>query len=177
MNGEPDDRALPGIPEGGFDGIVDVYGGPSLAFATNVLGNREDAEDAVQESFIQIFRNLGAYDPGRSLKTWIFTIVYRRCLDMLKKKKRFQAAFAKARHELPVSSIPGRGGDLPSALLDVLSPRERTALTLWANEGYTAEEIGGILAVSGNTARVTLFKARRKIKVLLENSHVSLQNG
>lgn len=177
MNGQSDEAVLPGIPEGGFDAIVDLYGGPALAFAVNVLGNREDAEDAVQESFVQVFRNLGRYDRGRSFKTWLFTIVYRRCLDMLKKRKRLHAAFSKARYELPVSSNPGPGGDLPSRLLDVLSPRERTALTLWANEGYNSEEIGGILAVSGNAARVTLFKARRKIKALLEDSHASLQNG
>ena len=177
MRERPGDGASLGLPDGGFDGIVDLYGGQSLAFAMNVLGNKEDAEDAVQESFVQVFRNLGAYDSGRSFKTWLFTIVYRRCLDMMKKKRRFQAAFAKARHEFPVSSNPGPGGDLPSDLLNVLSPRERTALALWANEGFSAEEIGGVLAVSGNAARVMLFTARRKIKALLEDRHASRQNG
>jgi RNA polymerase sigma-70 factor, ECF subfamily len=177
MSGRPGEEASTGLPKGGFDGIVDLYGGQALAFAMNVLGNREDAEDVVQESFVQVFRNLGAYDPGRSFKTWLFTIVYRRCLDTMKKKRRFQAAFAKARHEFPVSSNPGSGGTLSSDLLNVLPPRERTALALWANDGFSAEEIGGVLTVSGNTARVMLFKARRKIKALLEDRHASLQNG
>ena len=101
MSGQNSEETPSGIPEAGFDGIVDIYGGQALALAINVLGNRQDAEDVVQESFIQVFRNLGSYDPGRSFKTWLFTIVYRRCLDMLKKKKRFRAAFEKASHEFP----------------------------------------------------------------------------
>lgn len=101
MSGRPGEEASPGLPEGGFDGIVDLYGGQSLAFAMNVLGNREDAEDVVQESFVQVFRNLGAYDPGRSFKTWLFTIVYRRCLDMMKKE-----AVPSGVRESPVRASP-----------------------------------------------------------------------
>jgi RNA polymerase sigma-70 factor, ECF subfamily len=166
-----------GIPEAGFEGIVDLYGGHVLAFALNVLGNREDAEDAVQESFIQVFRNLANYDPGRSLKTWVFTIVYRRCLDIMKKKRRFFAAFEKAKHELPVFSNPSPRRLLPADILGTLSARERTALSLWANEGSSARDISRVLACSESTARVTLFSARKKIRCLLENRNASLQNG
>jgi RNA polymerase sigma-70 factor (ECF subfamily) len=177
MGGQKQEEITPGVPQGGIDGVVGLYGGQVLAFAVNVLGNREDAEDAVQESFIQVFRNLGSYDPGRSFKTWIFTIVYRRCLDMLKKKKRFRAAFEKAKHEFPVSSNPGPVGAVPAEVLKAISARERTALSLWANEGYSAREISGVLSCSETTARVMLFNARKKIRALLENHHASLQNG
>jgi RNA polymerase sigma-70 factor, ECF subfamily len=171
------DKIPPKTPEAGFDGIVDLFGGQALAFAINVLGNREDAEDVVQESFIQVFRNIGNYDPGRSFKTWLFTIVYRRCLDVLKKKRRFHAAFEKAKHEFPVFSNPGPGSPLPADVLKAISARERTALALWANEGCSAREIAAILFCSESTARVTLFNARKKIRALLENPHASMQNG
>ncbi len=61
-------------------------------------------------------------------------------------------------------------------LLDRLSPRERLAAALWANEGLTAAEIAGVLGCSASTARVYLFNARRKIKALLEESHEALGN-
>lgn len=101
---------------------------------------------------------------------------------MVRKKKRFADFSAKARFE---PAVLGRGGNpggndpepLPSALLAGLSPRERTALTLWANEGCTAKDISEVLACSASTARVYLFNARRKIKALLENDHGLLQNG
>ena len=56
-----------------FRGIVDAYKSQVMALAMNILGNREDAEDACQETFVQVFRHLADYDPGRSLRTWIFS--------------------------------------------------------------------------------------------------------
>jgi len=162
--------------------MLDSYGNLVLSVALNVLGNRQDAEDVCQETFLQVFRNLDRYDPARSFKTWLLTIAYRRSLDMLRKKRRFSEFSARARFE---PALTGRGGNphpadpapLPSALLKRLSPRERTALSLWANEGYTAKDISEVLACSASTARVYLFNARRKIKTLLENDHGLLQNG
>jgi len=153
-----------------------------MAVALNVVGNRQDAEDVCQETFIQVFRHLDRYDPMRNFRTWLLTIVYRRSIDMIKKKRRFSEFTARARFEPAVAE---RGGNphfadpepLPSALLTKLSPRERTALCLWANEGYTARDISEVLECSASTARVYLFNARRKIKALLENDHGLLQNG
>ena len=162
--------------------MVDAYGKLVMAVALNVVGNREDAEDVCQETFIQVFRHLDRYDPMRSFRTWLLTIVYRRSIDMIKKKRRFSEFSARARFD---PALAERGGNphpadpkpLPSALLTKLSPRERTALCLWANEGYTARDISEVLECSASTARVYLFNARRKIKVLLENDHGLLQNS
>lgn len=162
--------------------MVEAYGNLVMSVALNVVGNRQDAEDVCQETFLQVFRHLDRYDPMRNFKTWLLTIVYRRSLDMIKKKRRFSEFSARARFEPAVAE---RGGNphptdpkpLPSALLTRLSPRERTALCLWANEGYSARDISEVLECSASTARVYLFNARRKIKALLENDHGLLQNG
>jgi RNA polymerase sigma-70 factor (ECF subfamily) len=162
--------------------MVETYGTLVMSVALNVVGNRQDAEDVCQETFLQVFRHLARYDPSRSFKTWLLTIVYRRSLDMIRKKRRFSEFSARARFE---PAVAGRGGNpnpagpepLPSALLGRLSPRERTALCLWANEGYTARDISEVLRCSASTARVYLFNARRKIKTLLENDHGLLQNS
>jgi RNA polymerase sigma-70 factor (ECF subfamily) len=162
--------------------MVEAYGNLVMSMALNVVGNRQDAEDICQETFLQVFLHLDRFDQARSFKTWLLTIVYRRSLDMIKKKRRFAEFSARARFEPAVAE---RGGNphpaapdpLPSALLKALSPRERTALCLWANEGYTAKDISEVLACSASTARVYLFNARRKIKSSLENDHGLLQNG
>lgn len=162
--------------------MVEAYGNLVLSVALNVVGNRQDAEDVCQETFLQVFRRLDRYDRARSFKTWLLTIAYRRSLDMVRKKRRFSEFSARARFEPAVLSRganphPADPEPLPSVLLEKLSPRERTALTLWANEGYTAKDISAVLACSASTARVYLFNARRKIKALLENDHGLLQNG
>jgi RNA polymerase sigma-70 factor (ECF subfamily) len=162
--------------------MVESYGNLVMSVALNVAGNRQDAEDVCQETFLQVFRNLDRYDPARSFKTWLLTIVYRRSLDMIRKKRRFSEFSDRARFE---PAVAGRGGNphpadpepLPSALLKSLSPRERTALCLWANEGYTAKDISQVLTCSASTARVYLFNARRKIKAMLENDRGLLQNS
>ena len=162
--------------------MVDAYGTLVLSVALNVLANRQDAEDVCQETFLQAFRHLERYDRERSFKTWLLTIAYRRSLDMLRKRRRFREFAARARSEEAAAAERRNPGPespppLPSELLETLSPRERTALCLWANEGYTAKDIAEVLACSASTARVYLFNARRKIKALLEKDHGLLQHG
>ena len=165
-----------------FQMIVERYTAPAMALAMNILGNRADAEDACQELFIQVYRNLKSYNKDRSFKNWVYTILYRRCLDHIKRQRRSAELIRKVGRETvlvtpanPGYSQPPR--NLPSAFLEVLKAKERTALCLWANEGYTAPEIGEVLRCSASTARVHLFQARKKIKKLLEQGDVSLQNG
>jgi RNA polymerase sigma-70 factor (ECF subfamily) len=165
-----------------FKMIVDGYGALAMAMAVNILGNRDDAEDACQEAFIQVYRKLEDFDRTRSFKTWFYTILYRRCLDYLRRRRRSLELLKKARREaarLQAADLnpDPPAGNLPSDLLERLNSRERTALCLWANEGYTAGEISQVLRCSAGTARVYLFQARKKIKKLLEQRHVSLQNG
>ena len=165
-----------------FRMIVERYSAPAMSLAMNILGNRDDAEDACQELFIQVYRHLKSYDKDRSFKNWVYTILYRRCLDHLKRRRRSAELVKKMGRETvlatpanPGHSHPSRS--LPSNLLEQLKAKERTALCLWANEGYTAQETSEVLRCSASTARVYLFQARKKIKKLLEQGHVSLQNG
>ena len=164
-----------------FGSIVETYRSQVMALAVNILRNKEDAEDAAQDTFIQVFRHFADYDAERSFKTWIFTIVHRRCLDTLRKKKRFRLAFDRMKRDLDESvrnthGIPVSENGLPADLLGNLSPKERSALSLWANEGFTSREISEVLGCSEGTARVHLFAARKKIKILLEKRHGTLSN-
>jgi RNA polymerase sigma-70 factor (ECF subfamily) len=162
--------------------MVTAYGTLVLSVALNVLANRQDAEDVSQETFLQVFRHLDRYDRERSFKTWLLTIAYRRALDMARKRRRFKEFEARAKREAAAAVErrnpgPEAPAALPSKLLETLSPRERTALCLWANEGYAAKDIAQVLSCSASTARVYLFTARRKIKALLEDDHGLLQHG
>jgi RNA polymerase sigma-70 factor, ECF subfamily len=161
--------------------IVDAYKGPLTALAVNVLGNRQDAEDVCQETFIRAFLHLDRFDRNMSLKTWLFTILYRRCLDVLRKKRRFRAFFLRTAFDPPPSKRGGgpvapESGGISQALLESLTAKERLALALWANEGLNSTEIAGILGCAASTARVYLFNGRRKIKVLLEKGYGTLGN-
>jgi len=160
-----------------FRKIVDKYRGKAMALALNILGNREDAEDSCQETFIQVYRNLEKFDFQMSFRNWLYAILYNRCIDQLRKRRRFYMFFKKMKNEyfqltyVQTSNEP-KSRTLSQTLFKDLSPKERTTLFLWAKEGYTCEEIANVLNCSSSTARVHLFKARKKIKAKLEKENV-----
>jgi RNA polymerase sigma-70 factor (ECF subfamily) len=162
--------------------IMQRYRGKALALALNMLRHREDAEDVCQEAFVKAFHNLEKYDPRQDFKNWFYTVLYRRCLDQMRKRKRYSSFMVKYRNEPELEASlkrndPARRPALDPRMLQDLSPRERITLILWANEGYTGEEIASVLKCSPSTARVNLYKARKKLKAMLEGENVALQNG
>jgi len=162
-----------------FRKLMDKYRGKSLALAWNILGNREDAEDACQEAFVQVYLNIEKFDFTKNFKDWFFTILSNRCLDQLRKRTRFIKFFKAQKVEfkeriIQTSLNPESSPFISSKLLQKLNPKERISVCLWANEGYTSNEIASVLRCSPSTARVHLFKARRKIKTLLEEGNASL---
>jgi len=165
--------------EAGTSGLMDRYGPHLLAAGLNVLMNREDAEDVVQETFCRAFRHLDRFDGARSFRTWLFAIWYRRCMDVFRKRSRFRRFFAKfAAESRPArwtSNPPVKDeGPLPVAVLGVLSPRERTVLSLWAGDDRPLKDIAAIMNCSPGTVRVHLFRARKKARALLEGTHERL---
>lgn len=158
--GEPDCR-----------GYFQRYAGDLMSFAAGMLGNRADAEDACQETFLRIFRSWAGFDPAGDFKGLAFTVCYRYCLDMIRKRRRFAGFVGRA------SALAGAGRSaadsaherlLASEALAALKPSERACLLLWARDGYTSRETAGILGCSPATVRVRLFQARKKIKARLE---------
>jgi RNA polymerase sigma-70 factor (ECF subfamily) len=166
---------------GCFQQIVASHKAPLMATAMTVLGNRQDAEDICQETFVQAYRHLASFDSGRDLRAWLYTILYRRCLNAAKRKRRLANILDRLRAEPaswaaasdPRSCDPA---ELPAGLYEALNPKERTVLSLWANEGYTAAEIASILGCPPGTARYHLFNVRRKVRALTEKHHENLPN-
>jgi len=160
-----------------FKQIFERYGGKVMALALNLLQNHEDAEDACQEAFIRAYRNLEKFDSQKSFKNWLYAIVYNRCLDRLRQRRRFRDFYTKMKREHAPSSFgpaPSLSSEQPliKDVLKKLRPKERISLFLWASEGFTSDEVASVLKCSPSTARVFIFKARKKIKALLEKENV-----
>ena len=173
-------QCLRGDP-GAFRHIIDRHRPPLMAAAMTVLGNRQDAEDICQETFIQAYRHLEDFDSHRELRPWLYTILYRRCLNAVKRRKRFAGLVSRLKTSSgaggPAPGSNPAGTDiLPGGIAEALDPRERTVLSLWVNEGYTAKEIATILGCPAGTARYHLFNIRKKIRILREKAHESLSD-
>lgn len=143
-----------------------------MSFALSLVGNRAEAEDACQEMVVQILTHWDQVDRNSKLKSWAFTILYRKCLDQLKKRRRFLNFLIRAGADYS-AALEDRSDkrleeSISQVMLSQLRPVERTCLFLWAREGYSSEEIARILGCSPGTVRVHLFQARKKLKKMME---------
>jgi RNA polymerase sigma-70 factor (ECF subfamily) len=71
-----------------FTALVDRHAAACLRFATRMLGERADAEDVAQETFLRVFHALHAYDDGTAFRTWLFSILVNRCRTALLRRAR-----------------------------------------------------------------------------------------
>ena len=160
-----------GCRQGRIEAFERLYGleGPRMkSLAANLLGNPADAEDAVQETFLKIYRGARDFKGGAALSTWAFRILLNTCYDALRRRRR--------RPEDPASdgleSRPGTSSDHPLRLalekaVAGLPERERVAFLLVEVEGFSHREAGEVLEVPEATSRTLLFAARNRLKSVL----------
>lgn len=70
-----------------FRELVDLYTDKIFHLANRMLGNRQEAEDIVQETFLRVYKNLGKYDVNQKFSTWIYRIATNLCIDRLRRRK------------------------------------------------------------------------------------------
>lgn len=158
-----------------FAGLVSLHEKKLLALCWNMLGEREEARDAAQETLLQAFQNLERFDPERSFLKWLLGIGAKRCLDRLRRRRTFRRLFQQyalergpALRQGPAGpSAPAPGGPdegRTGRLLQRLSPKERATVSLAVFEGFNAREIAELEGCTESTVRVRLFNARLKLR-------------
>lgn len=134
------------------------------SIAYRMTGNRQDAEDAVQETFLKLYRAIEGFQAQSSVGTWLCRIVINACYDIARKRQR--------EAEPPDEGQPGPAQQLPlkAALDDALrriNPRYRMVFLLFEVEGLRHSEIASILEVPEGTSKAWLFEAKKELKRLL----------
>jgi RNA polymerase sigma-70 factor (ECF subfamily) len=137
--------------------------------ALNLLGNVGDAEDAVQEAFLKIYRGAKTFRGGASFSTWIYRVTVNTCYDALRRRKSRPAGASLEAHDgreiFPAS--PGSDHSLRLALeksVARLGPKHRAVFLLFAVEGFTHGEIARILGIPEGTSKTFLFDAKKKLQ-------------
>ena len=70
-----------------FAHLVDTYQAPVYNLCYRMLGNAAEAEDAAQETFVRVYKHLGAYDPQQRLSSWILAVASHYCIDRLRRRR------------------------------------------------------------------------------------------
>ena len=148
-----------------FRHLVERYQTEAVGHAIAILGNREDALDAVQEAFIDAFQALDRFDLSRRFYPWFYTILRNCCYKLAATQKRRETS---STHELEIlSPLPGVTREeallLERALCE-LSPQERELLTLKHLDGLSYEELAGRLGVPQGTVMSRLYHARKHLR-------------
>ncbi|MCU0627146.1 MAG: sigma-70 family RNA polymerase sigma factor, partial [Gemmatimonadaceae bacterium] len=157
-----------------FDLLVERYQGRLLNFIYRTIGDREKAEDLVQEVFIRVYRHLHRFDPSKKFSTWIYTIASNLAKNELRNRSRnplvlFQAVRDKFTEDeerpLDFEDTNARPDDqyhkryLQAAVEDVvatLPPHHREVFVLRELEGKSYEEIAEITGVNLGTVKSRL---------------------
>ena len=151
--------------------------------ALRVLGNPEDAEEALQEGLLSAYRNLHRFERRSQFSTWLTRIVINAAL-MRRRSKRARPAVSLDEFisdgELPLAERFADDGPNPEQLyagtelndrmnrkLAEISPLLRTAFWLREVEGLSAEEAANFLGVSRNTLKARLWRARQELAARL----------
>ena len=152
-----------------FRHLVEKYQARALGHALAIVGAREDALDAVQEAFLDVFQALGRFDTGRQFYPWLYAILRNRCFKLLASRKRLEVSSleqSEIQTEIlaPASSLsPEELLGLEQALL-ALSPEDRELITLKHLDGLSYRELAEMLGVAEGTVMSRLYYARRRLR-------------
>lgn len=176
-----------------FEDIVRAYERNVYNIALRMSGNREDALDISQESFLKAYHSLHSFRGDSKFSVWLYRIVSNTCLDFLRERKR--------RAEVPLVRENGEGETEDAQVADEsLSPEtlferrqtrealrrgleslpedQRKILLLREIQGFSYEEIGSILSLESGTVKSRIFRARRKLcEFLSGDGNISLPSS
>lgn len=145
-----------------------------FAVCMRVIGNREGARDATQETFLTVFRKASQFKGNSALGTWIYRIAVNTCYDQLRKQKRRRTEPMPEHHDpadhAAVEAIESAAlrPEIEHALAAI--PADfRTAVVLSDIEGLGLPEIAEILAVPVGTVKSRVFRGRRLLAGELGN--------
>jgi RNA polymerase sigma-70 factor (ECF subfamily) len=160
-----------GGDEAAYRVLVERHLGQSLGFATRVLGDRAEAEEAMQEAFLKLWRGAPNWQPGGArFTTWFYRVVLNLCIDRQRKRRGRLVPLDDAGD--PADSRPDAEADLHGrqvgmqidGALGELPERQRAAISLCYLQGLSNKEAADVLDVNIKALESLLTRARAALK-------------
>jgi RNA polymerase sigma-70 factor (ECF subfamily) len=160
--------------------VYELYCKAMYNTALRIINDTAEAEDIMQESFLDAFRKISDYRGDSSFGTWLRRIVVNRSIDALKKTRQ-SVPLDESTLEVPAASEDENGVEILFAraesirrAIHALPEHYRVILSLFLLEGYDHEEIAQVLGISNDLSRIRYFRAKQK---LIENLKQSGQHS
>jgi RNA polymerase sigma-70 factor (ECF subfamily) len=163
-------RVAPDDSPAEFEALMARHERLVLRTALRMLGRLEDAQDAAQEVFMKLYRNMGRIDAGRGVESWLYRTTMNACFDQLRRRRPAEAI----EWEPPVAAAQHAGLErdqrrqLVHEALKALPERERAAVILREIEGLDTAEVARMLGSSEATVRSQVSMGKARLKRCLE---------
>jgi RNA polymerase sigma-70 factor (ECF subfamily) len=152
--------------------LYNLYSKAMYNLAYRMTNNREDAEDILQETFVECFRNLGSFRFESTFGAWLKSILINRSINHLRKKK----INLVLQENLP-DTVDSNDDDYETVYstekifkgIERLPDGYRVILTLYLLEGYDHQEISQIMGITESTSKSQYSRAKDKLRKLLVN--------
>jgi RNA polymerase sigma-70 factor (ECF subfamily) len=160
--------------------LVDRIHGKVYGLCYRMLGQRQDAEDVVQETCFRVLRSLARWDPGRDFEPWVMAIAGNRCRTALVARQR--RTTGRLLEDSVIDSAPPREQldqlrEEVDLALSNLRPEYRQAFVLFHDEQLAYEEIADRMAVPLGTVKTWVHRARKELMVQLQCRGVGGERG
>ncbi len=160
-----------------FGELVKLHQNAVYNLAYRILGNRAEAEDAAQETFLRAYANLDRYDLARPFRTWLLSITSNFCIDRLRRRRLKwlsideplppRTALHSAELQPEEAAIASERAALVQRLLAELPPDHRAAVVLHYWYDYSYQEIAEMLRSTESAIKSRLFRARQTLAAKL----------
>ncbi len=172
--------------EGALAELYDRYCRQCYAFALRILGSEDDAQEAVQETFIRVWRNAAHYDAARaSVPSWLLSITRNLCIDEFRRRRRRMAEVPNpesavdppAPERTDLEAERAIMGEQVRNALRSLPADQRSAIELVYFQGLSSQEVGQILNVPAPTVRSRLRLGLLKLGGILQSQGLISVDG
>ena len=146
------------------------YYGFTMGIAMRYCFNRDDAMEVTNDGFIKVFNTMAQYDMTKPFKAWLRTIIVNTAIDRRRKELKHQANM-ELDNAIPLSAgtyiIENISAQDILKLMDSLPAIQRTVFNMYEIDGYSHDEIAGMIAIPASSSRVYLTRAKEKLRKLI----------
>ena len=168
-----------------FELLVERHQARAYRLACSILGSESDARDVSQDAFIRLYESANRFDGRSRFSTWFYRVLVNLCIDHKRRDRWWRRLVplsdpaddpdapaidpASLEPGPEVAAMLGQSALKLGAALEHLSPNQRIAVLLQAQEGLSSREIAEVLKCSENTARVHIHRGLTQLRKILKD--------
>ena len=154
-----------------FNSVVEIYSEEIFAYLWRWLNGHEDAEDCLQEVFLRAFKAFNRLNEGSNIRAWLYKIATNTAITFRNKRSRREdkelliEADLRSLEPSPMDQVLSKE-QMVSILeaVESLPPKQRAALIMRKYQGFSYDEIAGVLECSQESARANVYQGIRKLR-------------